>query len=220
MDALSCKPAARGIVYIRKSNYEQGLGPQNQLEWALNAAKKLGVPLDASMPALDDMVKNGLHVRGDIFLDFGISGSLMSRPGFDAMLRRAVSDESVTHVFFYLRDRFARPDDPAEAMRLENSLRRAGKTLVFSDKLLGPVKRGSLPIGEQIVSLIEYDASGKYLVALAERVIRSQIALAKAGCWAGGNAPYGFKRVLVGPDGQVVRDLQRGERVRQPGYHT
>lgn len=211
--------SGRGIAYFRKSTDERGFGPQNQAEWASQEARTLGVHLNVSLEVLDQMIAAGKCESDDMYLDHGVSGSLLSRPGFDAMFRRALTDNSITHIFVYQRDRFARPNYPTDAMQLECQLRVAGKTLVYRGQVLKPVKRGGVPIQEQIVSLVEFDASGKYLPDLAERVLRSQIALAKNGHWTGGNAPYGFKRVLVAPDGHA-RDLQRGERVRQAGHHT
>ena len=220
MGVHSGELTGRGLAYVRKSKEEAGLGPRNQLECAIARAAELGVRLDVSLETLEEMIADGVHERGDIYLDFGVSGSLLSRPGLDALLRRAKTDSGVTHIFVYDRDRLARPEDPIDAMQIENGLRRAGKTLVFRDKTLGPVKRGGLDVGDQIMSLVEYHNSGKFLVDLAERVIRCQASLARQGYWAGGRAPYGFVRMLVAPDGEIVRELQEGERVRQSGHHV
>lgn len=51
-------------------------------------------------------------------------------------------------------------------------------------------------------------------------MIRTQLQLAGKGYWTGGNAPYGFVRVLVNERGDVLEELPRGKRVRQAGCHV
>ncbi|MCY2926277.1 MAG: recombinase family protein, partial [Planctomycetota bacterium] len=133
---------SHGIIYIRKSQDGTGLGPEGQLEWALAEARRLSVDVDASAAVLNQMLACGGHNQRDLYVDIGISGSLLSRPGFDAMMQRALEDESATHVFVHQRDRFARPEEPIEAMMLENQLRMAGKTLVLLNRILCPRKQG------------------------------------------------------------------------------
>jgi hypothetical protein len=50
-------------------------------------------------------------------------------------------------------------------------------------------------------------------------VLEKQRLLASEGFRTGGNAPYGFVRVLVDAQGRVLEELPAGRRVRQAGCH-
>jgi len=215
----SDKPG-RGIVYIRKSVQGDKLSPVTQLDWAIREAQRHNIDMDASEQMLEEMLYARTSHRGDVYVDVGISGAEMQRPGFDAFLKRAVDDKSVTHCFIHMRDRLARPNEPAEAMLIESRLRRANKTLVFSDGILLPLGHGESSITDSMQSLIAYDGANQYLKKLAERIVGCHAKLADNGYWTGGRAPYGFVRILVGPDDSELRELKDGERVRQAGCHV
>jgi len=217
-----CKENAtkRGIIYIRKSVQGEELSPQAQLRWAVKEAERLGVYVDASESQLGEMLKARASHQGDIYVDIGISGAEMQRPGFDAFRKRATEDEAVSHLFVQMRDRLARPEDPVDGIGIENELRHAGKTLVLSGKELAPLARGEVNIGDLVTAAIDYHSAGQDLKKLAERIVGCQRNLAEGGYWTGGRPPYGFVRVLVGPDGKEIRKLKEGERVRQRGCHV
>ena len=212
--------AQRGIVYIRKSVQGDKLSPQTQLGWAIREAQRRGVAVDASEPVLEEMLRARASHRGDIYMDVGISGAVLRRPGFDAFYGRALSDKALTHLFIHRRDRLARPEDPAEAMVIEGALRRAGKTLIFSDKELKPLEHGESDVTGAVLSVVDYHEAREYLKILAERIVACQARLAEDGYWTGGRPPYGFGRFLVDADGTEIRELEEGERVRQPGCHV
>ena len=93
-----------------------------------------------------------------------------------------------------------------------------GVTLVFTDRVCAPLSRGSRQdIAELIVSTLDYDRSGRDRRDLAEKILFSQLALAKAGFSTGGRPPYGFRRWLVNESGEPIRQLDPGERVRKRG---
>src|SRR5581483_3741199 len=60
----------------------------------------------------------------------------------------------------------------------------------------------------------------EFLRKHAERVITAKMALAKGGYWTGGRAPYGFVRVLVDAQDNVLEELADGKHVRQQGCHV
>lgn len=210
----------RGILYIRKSTDQEGFGPENQLEWALAEAKKLGVTLNISLDTLNIMIQGRQHHDGDLYLDFGISGAVRERPGLMALMERATKDKTLSHVFVYHRDRLSRLENVVEAMKLEDTLRRSGKYVVYHDGAIGPLQRGSADLSEVILSAVSFDQSAKKLRELADRVIRANTKLSRDGYWAGGIPLYGFGRYLVGPDKKIVRELQPYEHVRQEGHHV
>ena len=114
----------------------------------------------------------------------------------------------VSHVLVPRRDRLARPDDPVDAVQLENDLRADGLTLVFMDRVLEPqVKGRRRDLGEMILALVEYDRSRQDRRDLAQKILFAQLALARLGFSIGGRPPYGFRRWLVGPDNRPVRRL-------------
>ena len=119
------------------------------------------------------------------------------------------------------RDRFARPDDPIDALKLENLLREGGLTLVFMDRVVPPLERGRRrDVGELIVAVLDYNHAGEFRRELAQKMIYAQTALAKAGFSVGGRPPFGFRRWLARADGTPVRPLIDGEYVKMAGHHV
>lgn len=159
---------------------------------------------------------------GDLYLDYGVSGNKLSRPGLDALFRRAETDRSVTHVFIPRRDRFARPDDPIDGIVLERKFHALGLTLVFMDRVVPPVGPGQRRnITDPLLALLDYDAAGKFRWDLAQKLLLAQVRLAKAGFSIGGYPLYGFERWLVREaDGQPVRKLADGEHTKMASHHV
>lgn len=83
---------------------------------------------------IERMIRTQVPHDGDVFVDFGVKGNRLSRRALDVMLPTAEAE--VSHVFIPRRDRLARPDDPVDAIQIENRLRRRGVTLVYMDKVL------------------------------------------------------------------------------------
>jgi hypothetical protein len=166
------------------------------------------------------MIRDGRSQEGDLFLDYGVKGNQLQRPALDALFRLARSDRDISHIFIPRRDRFARPDDPLDAMKMEASLREAGLTLVFMDKTLPPLPRGQRDLGEAIVAMIDYDRASQERRDLAQKILYAQLNLAKAGFSTGGRPPFGFRRWLVQADGTPVRELAEGEYVKRAGHHV
>ena len=210
----------RGLVYLRRSTTKQEISLAKQLEWACDEAKRHDVRLDASNVDLELMQTRRLHSFKDIRLDDGISGSDMTRPGFRAFIQDSENNRAVSHVFFYKRDRFARSDDALEATRLEKNLRTRGITVVHSDGIGKPIRRGEQNILSDLEPLLAYSQGGEEVRKLAECILVAQKDLARRGYRVGGNAPYGFVRVLVDDTGSILEELPRGKTVRQPGCHV
>jgi hypothetical protein len=104
---------------------------------------------------------------------------------------------------------------------LETEFRGIGLTLVFMDKVAPPLVKGSRrEVAGLIADILDYDQAGKFRHDLAQKMIASQIALARAGFSTGGRPPYGFRRWLVQVDGTRVRELAAGEYVRRAGHHV
>lgn len=210
----------RGVFYTRDSGGEHETTPSEYVRWAHRRAGGLSVTFNCNPEQIEVMIRNGKSHDGDLFLDYGVKGNQLQRSGLDALYRVALTDPGVTHVFIPRRDRFARPDDPLDAMRMEAQLREAGLTLVFMDKILPPLPRGRRDLGESIVAMIDYDRAGSERRDLAQKMIYAQLNLAKAGFSTGGRPPFGFRRWLVQGDGTPVRQLVDGEYVQRAGHHV
>lgn len=208
------------LVYLRRSGNRQEHSLRAQLEWALQEAERQGIALDASLDDLDLMRERGLSQYKSIYLDDAISGSEMNRPGFQALVGRCQRDNSQSHVFVYKRDRLGRPEDAFEMASLEKKLRLQGVTIIMSHKMLPPLDRGLAAIGDDMEAYFEYYESGEFLRKLAERTIGAVEMLARQGFRTGGNPPYGFVRVLVDANGNVLEELAPGKTVRQAGCHV
>jgi DNA invertase Pin-like site-specific DNA recombinase len=211
----------RSLFYTRDSGGRHEMTPGEYVAWASRTAAQLGLSFDGAPEQIEQMIAAGLSVQGDLFQDYGVSGNLLSRPGLDALIKEALADKSVTHIFIPRRDRLARPDNPIDGVKLENLLRTAGITLVFMDRTVQPLAKSRRPdIGELIAALLDYDTSGKFRRDLAQKLIYAQMRLAKLGYSIGGRAPYGFRRFLVKDDGTAVRQLLDGEYVRMAHHHV
>ncbi len=217
---MAARKKNKGLIYLRRSSGRQETTLAAQLEWAVTEAGKFDVHVDASQADLEFMQATGLSTYKSIRLDDAVSGADLERAGFLAIKADTASDKSVSHVFFVRRDRFARPEDACEMVRIEKEIRQQGVTIVMKDKVGLPMERGLPNIGEELSMWIDYYESGEFLRKHAERVITAKMALAKGGYWAGGRAPYGFVRVLVDAQGKVLEELADGRRIRQQGCHV
>ncbi|MFM7149796.1 MAG: recombinase family protein, partial [Gemmataceae bacterium] len=209
-----------GLVYLRRSTEKQEISLTSQLEWALTAAARLEVPLDASLEDLKYMQAKGLSCHKAIYLDDGISGSDLTRPGFLKVNEDALKNRSVSHLFIYKRDRFARPQDAMRVALVEKTLLEAGVTLIFSDGDSKPYLQGQSHIVQDLGLVFGYYQSGEELRKHADRVLGFQRRLAEQGYRTGGNPPYGFVRVLVNAEGKILEELPPGKVVQQPGCHV
>src|SRR5689334_11557118 len=116
---MATRRRGRALAYLRRSTGRQELSLAAQLDWALDQARRHGVPLDARPADLEAMQARGLHSYEGLRLDDGITGADLTRPGFRALIADALVDKAVSHVLIYRRDRFARPEDAIEMVALE-----------------------------------------------------------------------------------------------------
>jgi hypothetical protein len=212
----------RGLFYHRDSEGHSDLVPPQYVEWGQREVARLGVTFSGTPAAIMTMISSGRFSDGDLFLDYGISGNLLRRPGLDAFRARALADPTVTHLFVPRRDRIARPDNPSDGLAIERELRTAGLTLVFMGGMtLAPTPRGvGVELGEEIVGIIDYYTSGRFRRDLADKLVHAKIRLATSGFSIGGEPPYGFRRWLAAEDGTPKRLLEDHETVHLPGHHV
>ena len=217
---MNARTRDQGLAYLRRSTSKQETGIHEQLNWAIAEAGKLEVGLQGTPADLNEMVQRGLCQHKAIFLDDGVTGSDLNRPGFVAFCREALINPAVSHLFVHMSDRFARPELATQAMQLETKLLLAGITIVFHNRVSLPRERGQHYFAEDIQLLYEYTQNGEFLTKLATRVLQTQARLAQQGYRTGGSAPYGFVRVLVDSQGQEIQELLPGTTMRREGCHV
>lgn len=214
------RPKNVGICYLRRSTNKQEVSLVVQLKWCMEEAERQGVKLDATLEDIDYIVSNKLNCYKGIYLDAGVSGSNLNRPGIIAFFARLHSDNQVSHVFFHKLDRFGRPRNPAEAVNKIISICTSGVTLVHLDGVVKPEH----PWSENLILILTIMlslAQGKSeLIKLSHRMLTAQQELAQAGYRVGGSAPYGFGRFLVDSNGEVVQELAHGETMRRSKCHV
>ena len=213
--------AGRALFYTRESDDRVECAPPQEVRWAIGQARDLGLRFTGTEAAIEGMMKTGRPASGDLFLDYGISGNVVDRPGLRALQQAAEADLAVSHIIIPRRDRLIRPDNPLDGLRIETDLRQKGLTIVFRGFVLAPVRRGQrINLAELMLGLFEYEESGKFRRQLAEKVLLALPRLAEQGVSIGGSPPYGFERWLATADGTRVRKLPPGERVKRVGHHV
>ncbi|WP_207397512.1 recombinase family protein [Bremerella alba] len=75
-------------------------------------------------------------------------------------------------------------------------------------------------MAQLMLGLVDFDRAGADRRDLARKIIMAQIRLAERGYSTGGRPSFGFRRSLVTEQGELVRHLQDGERVRMRGCHV
>jgi hypothetical protein len=212
---------SRALFLHRDSGGKAEMTPTQYVEWGQQQAEERGLAFDGTADRIAAMIREGQFSHGDLYLDYDAKGNLLSRAGLDALIEEALADPCVTHVLIPRRDRLARPDDPLDGIRLENILRLAGKTIVYMDRVLPPLKKGKkADIAELITAVVDFDQAEKFRRDLAQKILYAQLQLARLGFSTGGRPPYGFRRWLVKNDGTQVRELADKERVRMPDHHV
>ena len=109
----------RGLFYHRDSEAHSELAPPQYVEWARTEAARLGVSFSGTPEVMISMMDRNQSAEGDLYLDYGMSGNQLSRPGFDRFRQRALSDHTMSHLFVSKRDPLGRPDYPLDSMTIE-----------------------------------------------------------------------------------------------------
>ena len=179
---MKARDKGRGVLYSRDSGGKHEMTPAQYVEWAAREASKLEIRFTGTTDDINELIRTGEPVKGDIFFDYCVSGNEMSRPALDALRASVKQDSTISHIFVPRRDRLARPNDPEDAVRLEKDLRKQGVTIVLTNRVLPPLnERRRTDLAEELTAYIEYDHSGRFREDLAEKMINAQLQLAKRG---------------------------------------
>jgi hypothetical protein len=143
--------------------------------------------------------------------DEGITGGRLERPGLRKLLMLCETRSDITDVYFWRRNRLARPSNPLDAIIIERQIEKLGKHVHF---VQGFPKTGNRTL-DAIGGIVEYAEAGEYLFNISSDTIRELVPLTKAGFDAGRPTPYGFDRLVVDSKGKhlyTVRNLGVGVR--------
>jgi DNA invertase Pin-like site-specific DNA recombinase len=217
---MKIRNKCRGLIYLRRSGDRQETSLEKQLTWALDAVRQHDVIVDATLEDLKYIQDHHLHSYKSIRMDDAIAGDDLQRPGLIELINDSQADESCSHIFTFKRDRLGRPESPLDMMFIEDKLRCRGISIVRSDGISSPPINDNAALSENMMMLFEYSQAGKFSRDLSEQMIVTQLQLAEKGFRTGGNAPYGFIRVLVNERGEILEELPKGKRVRQAGCHV
>ena len=213
------RPSGRGVMYGRRSQSKrkQENSFAYQLEVAIKRSQDVNVPLTVDAAMVAEAEQTGACNIGDLYVDDGVSGSELSRPGLDKLISDLRADRAISHVFIHKRDRLARPQRTSDGGRLEEEILELGVTLVFENEIVEPKRPGEDDTVEVVTRDIEYSRSGRYSYELSDRVLKTAKVIANDGYRLGGPAPYGFIRVLVDASGNEIEELPPGKKVDLPG---
>lgn len=154
----------------------------------------------------------------ETFADEGISGlELEPRDGLRRLIDHVTSGAArFSSILVYDVSRWGRFQNPDEGAFYEFLCARAGVPVVYTaDRSLND---GSLTA--TLLKSIKRVMAAEYSRELSGRQTASKRSLCHRGLWAGGPAPFGYVRQLIGRNGAVGPRLSYGERVIMPGFHT
>jgi len=182
-------PAAQ---YLRMSTEHQQYSTENQARSIEEYAQSHGFRITHTYC---DSAKSGLWLKG--------------RPGLRGLLR----DVTLGHtdykaVLVYDVSRWGRFQDTDEAAHYEFVCKSAGIPVHCCAETFA--NDGSLP--SSIMKALKRAMAGEYSRELGVKVAAGQTRPAELGFWQGGPPGYGFRRLLVSPEGKPKQLLANGER--------
>jgi DNA invertase Pin-like site-specific DNA recombinase len=188
-DATFRIPAAQ---YLRMSTEHQKYSLENQSAEIQKYANAHGFEV---VVTYYDAAKTGLILRHRA----GLRQLLQ-----DVMARTA----SYRVILVYDVSRWGRFQDTDESAHYEFLCKSTGVPVHYCAETFA--NDGSLP--SSIMKALKRAMAGEYSRELGVKVAAGQTRLAELGFWQGGPAGYGFRRMLVSPDGKIKQSLAKGER--------
>jgi site-specific DNA recombinase len=197
--------AIRAVGYYRKSNEDDGSSIEQQHEWAQKACAREGVEL---VREFADQAKKGHDTA--------------SRTAFHEMLafcqEQGRKGQPIQVIVCWHSNRFSRADS-IETSHYLHLFREAGVGRFLTAQKWIDFARGE----DRLVFGVTQEASDhKYVIDLAEAVLRGKLAAAREGRWNGGRAPLGYRLVYDGagparrprlavyePEAVLVREMFR-----------
>ena len=143
------------------------------------------------------------------FVDEGRSGtSIKRREGLQELLRVVeLGGADFTNVLVYDVSRWGRFPDSDEAAHYEFICKRAGIAVSYCAEQF----ENDNSVTSNLLKALKRTMAGEFSRELSVKVSAGQRRLASMGWWQGGNAPFGFQRMLVSQDGNRKHILKPGE---------
>jgi DNA invertase Pin-like site-specific DNA recombinase len=185
---MTVVPAAQ---YLRMSTEHQQYSTENQARSIEQYAQSHGFTVTHTYC---DSAKSGLWLKG--------------RPGLRELLRDVTEGGTAYKaILVYDVSRWGRFQDTDEAAHYEFVCKSAGIPVHYCAETFA--NDGSLP--SSIMKALKRAMAGEYSRELSVKVFAGQKRLAELGFWQGGPPGYGFRRLLVSPEGKPKQLLARGE---------
>lgn len=193
-------PARRAAQYVRMSTEHQRYSPLHQKTAIAAYATERGYRI----------------VR--TYADAGVSGlSMRHREGLKAMLTDILAGEAdFDTVLVYDVSRWGRFQNPDQGAHYEFLCAEAGVGVEYCAELFD--NDGSL--SSTLLKSLKRVMAAEYSRDLSAKVRHAQARLAELGFWQGGSTPFGLRRRIVAPDGQLGQVLERGEFKSLHGYRV
>ncbi|MGF6506117.1 recombinase family protein [Paraburkholderia sp. 32] len=186
-----CEPTLRAVEYVRMSTEHQQYSTANQRDRIREYAASRGL---AIVRTYADEGKSGLRIDG--------------REALQRLIRDVESRKADFQVILvYDVSRWGRFQDADESAYYEYICRRAGIQVCYCAEQF---ENDGSPVST-IVKGVKRAMAGEYSRELSAKVFAGQCRLIELGFRQGGPAGYGLRRVLLGQDGLVKAELQRGE---------
>jgi DNA invertase Pin-like site-specific DNA recombinase len=143
------------------------------------------------------------------YKDPGRSGlTLKRRPGLIELLKDVVDRPIFRAVVVYDVSRWGRFQDVDESAHYEFICRSAGVPVLYCAESFSP----EMSLADSVLKSLKRIMAAEYSRELGEKCYRGQRRLIELGFKAGGTAPFGFRRLLVKPDGTPLQILNPGEK--------
>jgi DNA invertase Pin-like site-specific DNA recombinase len=188
----SSQGAIRAAEYVRMSTDFQRYSIENQQAAIREYAMARNMVI---VRTYDDPGRSGLTFEG--------------RPGLGQLVHDVTSGQTdYSVILVYDVSRWGRFQDIDEAAYWEFICRRANVPVEYCAEPFGR----AVTLLDMMIKTLKRTMAAEYSRDLGERIHRAQCRIASLGFLAGGDCPYGFRRLLVGTNGKPKLILEPGQR--------
>lgn len=142
------------------------------------------------------------------YIDSGCSGlRLKNRKALRQLLNDVIQRPKFRAIIVYDVSRWGRFQDPDEAAHYEFLCRQNGIPIHYCAEQF----QNDQTISSSIIKALKRSMAAEYSRELSVKVYSAQRRAAEAGYWVGSSAVFGFRRMLISPDGKPKHVLQDRE---------
>jgi len=194
-DCVATAACEKAVIYIRNS---ADIGQENSCDIQEEKCRAFAE-------------KHGFEVVA-VFADRGTSGlNAEGRPGFQAMMKRVVEDNSFSIILVYDVSRWGRFPDTDLAAYYTSLCRQHGKKVIYTDSgKFDPSQKDEF--ADRLMIQIKRHQAADYSKVLSKKTKDGATHVARQGYRPGGSPPYGMQRVMLNEQKQRDRVLEPGQR--------